>query len=140
LVEPRLTLMSERLRKMNRVLKVQQQLREMAEMKLLSLQRRASELTAEQEVIIHTLNDDAALHGLFVGAKAKRLQALARQSLQVDAAKAIQQEIAFDKSLQVKRSEKLVASLKEESRHEKERRDFLSLLDSISTKTRASFP
>ncbi|MPR12688.1 hypothetical protein [Microvirga tunisiensis] len=58
--------MRQRIRKFDRILKVQQHLQKEAELKLGNLDRQASELRIAQETLIQTMNDHETLHGLFV--------------------------------------------------------------------------
>ncbi|WP_157961486.1 hypothetical protein [Microvirga flavescens] len=132
--------MDKRLRKTQRLLKVQEQMHRIAEWKLAGLQRQASELRDAQETLIQTLNDDDALHGLFVAPAARRLQQLAGQSSQVEAAQTAQSQIVLDKAMQVKRTERMVGTLEQEHRRNTEKKDYLSLLDRLATKRDASLP
>jgi hypothetical protein len=122
--------MDKRLRKTRRLLKVQEQLHQIAEWKLRST----------QETLIATLNDDEALHGLFVEARSRRLQALAVEEGRVNAAQEEQKKAALDRAMQVKRTERMVDSLAVEHRRMTEKKDYLLLLDSLATKSGASLP
>lgn len=132
--------MSQRHRKMERLLKVQEQLHKMAELKLVNLQREASRLKDEQDALIQTMNDHDAFHGLFVDVMAKRLQTLAGQAAQVETAKVAQKEITFERAMQVKRTEKLATSLKDESRKNEEKKELNAILEMLPAKVDASFP
>ncbi len=78
--------MKQRIRKINRILKVQERLKQEAELKVSLLEREAAELRTAQEAIIHSMNDHETLHGLFVDVAAKRLQALSTQEGHVEKA------------------------------------------------------
>jgi hypothetical protein len=132
--------MDKRLRKTRRLLKVQEQLHQIAEWKLATLQRQGAELQSTQETLIATLNDDEALHGLFVEARSRRLQALAVEEGRVNAAQEEQKKAALDRAMQVKRTERMVDSLAVEHRRMTEKKDYLLLLDSLATKSGASLP
>jgi len=132
--------MKQRIKKLNRVLKVQEHLHRDAERKLSALEREALELKAAQEAILQTMNDHETLHGLFVDVAAKRLQALAGQASRVDGAKAHQRAVTVEKAMQVKRTEKMLSGLKEESRRDDEKKDLVSILERITAKASASFP
>ncbi|WP_147707773.1 hypothetical protein [Microvirga massiliensis] len=130
--------MNPRLKKLDRVRKVQKQLHTMAEWELVRLQRKGAELEAAQVALIETLNDDEKLYGLFVDAAAKRLQSLAAQANQVEADRLVQAGVTLDRAMQVKRTEKMVTSLKEVHRRETEKSDLLGILDSIAARGDAS--
>ncbi|RDI50405.1 hypothetical protein [Microvirga subterranea] len=132
--------MDKRLQKTKRLLKVQEQLHQIAEWKLASLQRQVAELQNTQHALIATLNDDQLLHGLFVEARSRRLQTLAAEEGRVKVAEAEQKKAALDHAMQVKRTERMVETLSVEYRRAVEKKDYLALLDSLATKTDASLP
>ncbi|MGO4707451.1 hypothetical protein AB4072_16940 [Microvirga sp. 2MCAF38] len=132
--------MDKRLRKTQRILKVQEQLQKMAEWRLASLKRQAIELRNAQEDLIQTLNHDDALHGLFVESTARRLQQLAAQEGQVEQAQSEQGKVVLDRAMQVKRTERIVDTLALEHRRAGEKKDGLALLDRLATKSDASLP
>jgi hypothetical protein len=132
--------MDKRLRKTTRLLKVQEQLHKIAEWNLIGLQRRAKELQDAQETLIHTLNNDEVLHGLFVESRARRLQTLAGEASQVEIAREEQRKIALERAMQVKRTERIVDSIAVEHRRTVEKKDYLALLDGLATKNDASLP
>lgn len=132
--------MRQRIRKIDRILKVQQHLQREAELKLSSLERKASDLKIAQETLIRTMNDHETLHGIFIDVAAKRLQVLASEASNVDKAKAVQKTVTFDRAMQAKRVEKMLAGLREQERREVEKRDLASILEMLSKGKSASFP
>jgi hypothetical protein len=132
--------MRQRIRKIDRILKVQQHLQKEAELKLGKLEREASELKVAQETLIQTMNDHETLHGLFVDVSAKRLQGLASQASAVERAKVAQKAVTFDKAIQAKRTEKMLSGLKDQERRETEKKDLASILELLAKGESASFP
>jgi hypothetical protein len=132
--------MRQRIRKIDRILKVQQHLQKEAELKLGHLEREASELKVAQEMLIQTMNDHETLHGLFVDVAAKRLQGLASQASAVDRAKVTQKAVTIDKAMQAKRTEKMLSGLREQERRETEKKDLASILELLAKGASASFP
>jgi non-ribosomal peptide synthetase component F len=132
--------MNERIRKINRILKVQQHLQKEAELKLINLEREASELKLAQETLIQTMNDHETLHGLFVDVAAKRLQRLASQATIVETAKVAQKTVTLDKAMQAKRTEKMLSGLKDQERREIEKKELASILEALAKGGSASFP
>jgi hypothetical protein len=132
--------MRQRIRKIDRILKVQQHLQKEAELKLGNLEREASELKVAQETLIQTMNDHETLHGLFVDVAAKRLQGLASQASAVDRAKVAQKAVTIDKAMQAKRTEKMLSGLKDQERREIEKKDLASILELLAKGESASFP
>jgi hypothetical protein len=132
--------MKQRIRKIDRILKVQQHLQKEAELKLAKLDREASELKLAQETLIRTMNDHETLHGLFVDVAAKRLQSLASQANVVEKTKVAQKAVAIDKAMQTKRTEKMLTGLKDLERREVEKKDLSSILEALAKGRSASFP
>ena len=132
--------MKQRIRKIDRILKVQQHLQKEAELKLAYLDREASELKVAQETLIQTMNDHETLHGLFVDVAAKRLQVLASQASAVETAKVTQKAVTIDRAMQAKRTEKMLLGLKDQERREVEKRISLQSLRRFPKGKSASFP
>lgn len=132
--------MKQRIRKMDRILKVQEHLKKEAELRLSLLEKESAELKAAQEMIIQSMNDHETLHGLFVDVAAKRLQVLSAQASHVDKAKVQQKSITLDKAMQAKRAEKMLLNLKDQDRREIEKKDLASIIETFAKGSRASFP
>ncbi|MEE1612567.1 hypothetical protein [Microvirga sp. CF3016] len=132
--------MKQRIRKIDRILKVQQHLQREAELRLANLEREATGLKTAQENLIQTMNDHETLHGLFVDVAAKRLQVLASQASAVEKAKLVQKSVTLDRAMQAKRVEKMLSGLKDQERRETEKKDLASVLENVSRGESASFP
>jgi len=132
--------MKQRVRKIDRILKVQKHLQKEAELKLSKLEREAMELKAAQEAIIETMNDHETLHGLFVDVASRRLQALAAQETRVETAKTAQKAVALDRGMQAKRTEKMLSGLKDQQRRDEEKKSLASILEAMVKGKSASFP
>ncbi|QFU17645.1 hypothetical protein [Microvirga thermotolerans] len=132
--------MEHRLDKTKRLLKLQRQLHDIEKWKLARLQQKAVELQEAQSSLIGILNDDETLYGLFLEARAKRLQQLAAEEAQVKELQERQSEIALDRGKKVKRMERAVDRLRIEHRRDAERGDYLRLLDVLTARKDASLP
>ena len=132
--------MKERLLKVNRILKVQQQLQKAAELKLAGMDRKMAELRQGETILLETLNGSDQLQGLFVEAKAKRLQTLSGQIAQLDQTRVVQRRAVLERAMQAKRVEKMVDSLEEENRRQEEKRALSEILDLVAAKPDASLP
>ena len=132
--------MKQRVRKIERILKVQQHLQREAELRLSKLERESHEIRNAQEVLIHTMNDHETLHGLFVDVAAKRLQVLSAQASRVDTAKTAQKAVTFDRAMQAKRTEKMLSGLKDDERQQTEKKDLVAILESLAGRDGTSFP
>jgi hypothetical protein len=132
--------MKQRIRKIDRILKVQEHLKQEAELKVSLLERQAAELKTAQEAIIESMNDHETLHGLFVDVAARRLQALSAQAGHVEKAKVAQKAVALETAMQTKRTEKMLTNLRSQDRRETEKKDLASILEALTKGGNASFP
>ncbi|WP_230533138.1 hypothetical protein [Microvirga roseola] len=126
--------------KVERILKVQRQLHKLSELKLVRLERAIVELRAEEAALIESLNDSDALQGLFVDARAKRLQSLAGQVSQTEATKLVQGQRTLDRAMQAKRAERMADRLEKEDRRQGEKKSLQEILDRLPAKRDASLP
>jgi hypothetical protein len=132
--------MKQRLKKIDRLIKVQQHIHKSAELRLANLHRQEEELKVAQEELLQTMGEADALHGLFVDVIAKRLKSLALEEAQAQAAIVEQKALTIEKALQVKRSEKMFSRLTQEARQEQEKKDLISTLEMMAQKPGASLP
>lgn len=132
--------MKQRLKKINRLIKVQQHLHRSEELRLANLQRHEAELKSAQEEVLQTMSDDDVLHGLFVDVLSKKLKSLAQEETRTQAAIVTQKAVTFDKAMQVKRTEKMFSKLKVENRRVEEKKDLMAILEAITTKSGTSLP
>ena len=132
--------MEDRLRKMKRIQDVQTRLHQLAEQKLVRLQREQQELKQAQVDIVEALNNDDAFHGLFVDAMAGRLNRLAAESEKVYRAERMQEKRVREEALRLKRAERMAGRLDVAARRNLEKRGFRDLLDGIGRSKDASLP
>lgn len=113
--------MNDRVRKMERVVEVQRQLKRLTEWKLAILRRDEAGLRKAQEQLVHHLNDDSLHHGLFVGAMARRLSRLSQEEEALrETGKALQEQVV-DESMRLKRTERLARTMAREAEAQDER-------------------
>jgi len=132
--------MKQRIRKIDRLIKVQQHLHKNAEIQLASLQRKEDELKTTQEDLLRSMDDSGALHSLLVDVVAKRLKMLALEENRTRAAIIEQKAVTIEKAMQVKRSEKVYSRLKEDVRQGQEKKDLMAILELMVQKERTSLP
>jgi len=132
--------MRQRLKKIDRLIKVQQHLHKSAELQLASLQRKEGELKADQQELLQTMGETDALHGLFVDVIARRLKMLALEETRTRTAIVEQKAVTVEKALQVKRSEKVFSRLKQEARQIQEKKDLTAILEAVARKVPTSLP
>jgi hypothetical protein len=123
--------MSERVERLRRVLAVQQQMQRIEEWKLAEIERRIAALDAAQREVIAALNQDSALHGLFVDATAKRLNALAKDARRAEAEKAQQVPRLTEQTARLRLAERLFATAEVDAQRQLDRTTLLDLIEGI---------
>jgi hypothetical protein len=131
---------SRRLKKIERILAVQEKLHEIAEWRLARTEQEQSELRATEVAIVGALNQDDALQGLFVDAMAKRLKKLAVEAERLEQRRAEEARILFEEGLRLKRTERMTGRLRREYRESVGKRGFADLIDTLVRNGDASLP
>jgi hypothetical protein len=129
-----------RLKKIERILAVQERLHEIAEWRLARTTQEQSELKAREVALVSALNEDDALQGLFVDAMAKRLKKLAIEAERLEQRRAEEARILFEEGLRLKRTERMTGRLRREYREGVGKRGFADLIDTLVRNGDASLP
>ncbi len=132
--------MNRRLKKIERVLAVQAQLHRLAEWKLAALDHKKAELASDEASLVGALNRDDPLHGLFVEAMARRLNALARETDRVNLARAAASRRLAEEGMALKRVERMTARVRRQYEQILGKRGFAELLDRLASSDNASLP
>ncbi|MFI5010899.1 MAG: hypothetical protein ACHQAY_00985 [Hyphomicrobiales bacterium] len=131
--------MQKRLQAVTRILAVQQQLGRLAEAKLADLDRRVAALQASQRELVGALNEDAALHGLFVEAMARRVRSISSEIALVERAKEAQAKHLLEETGKLRRVERIAGALGRECRTAQEKNELAELIDRLKPAS-ASLP
>ncbi len=121
--------MKPRVKKARRILALQKQLHRKEEWKLAEFDRQHAQLTAAQGEIITALNENQALHGLFIDAAARRLRSLAQEAERVACQRRLQAEKLIARAAQLKCAERLSLRLEQETRRESRQRELMDILE-----------
>jgi hypothetical protein len=122
-----------RAQRAGRLLDVMKQLHRVEEYRKIELERRLNELDNTQREVIHALNTDDALHGLFVDTTARFLRSVATEAQKVARAHEVQSQKLLENASKMKQAERLKETLdRDERRAESE----TQLLDIIEHHTR----
>lgn len=108
--------MKKRAKKVERMLDVLKHIHRIEELKKVELQRKLAELEQSQHEVIHALNTEDALHGLFIDTTAKFLRSLAKEAQHVAAAKDVQSQRILENASKMKHAERLSEQLQRETR------------------------
>lgn len=123
--------MTERGRKLRRIVAVQQKLHRLEEYRLADLRRRSDELRRDEESLVAALNDDQAFAGLFVDAMASHLGRLGREAVRVADAEEKQSARVRDAALRLKRTERFTRRAATDERREDEKHALKELLERL---------
>jgi hypothetical protein len=132
--------MNRRLRKIERLLALQEQLHRLAEWKLAALDRKKAELASDQASLVGALNRDDPLHGVFIEAMARRLNALAREADRVNRARAAASRRLAEEGLTLKRAERMTVRVRRQYEEILGKRGFADLIDRLAKPDDASLP
>lgn len=117
-----------RLIRAQRLLKVQEQMRGIAERDLAETRAKAAKVEADRAAMLATLAGET-MQGLFLDAAARRLRALAGEATDLAATAARQSETVRARGLAEKRAERQAEGLVRLRAHEREQADMLEQLD-----------
>ena len=126
-----------RLLRAQRLLKVQEQMRGLAERDLAANRARTARVEADRAAMLATLAGET-MHGLFLDAAARRLRALAGEATQLDATATHRAGLVRERGLAEKRVGRQVEALAETRARERERADMLEQLDMLAARGGAS--
>jgi hypothetical protein len=132
--------MRQRLAKVRRILRVQEQLARVEEWKLAALERRGAEVEAAERELIGALNADHELHGLFLDVMARRLCSLSEEAGRICAERDAQASRVRAQSAKLRMAERMLQTATAELRGEEAKRDLLDLIDDLAGRERASLP
>ena len=132
--------MRDRAAKAQRILAAQQQLHRIEQWKLAELQRELAELTSAQLEIISALNDNNALHGLFIDATARRLGTLAEEAERVSRKTTDQSLRTTEHAVRVRASERLEQAVAQELQRGLEGKELLDIIDQYLANKVTSLP
>ncbi|CAN5346605.1 hypothetical protein BH10PSE9_BH10PSE9_07730 [soil metagenome] len=132
--------MEQRVKKLERMLALQEKVHRLQEWRLQELDHRQAENAESRARLFDTLNRDHPLHSLFVDAMARRLNVLARENDRLSAAREQQSRRLLDEGLRMKRIERMSGRIRREHVEQLRKRGFSDLLDSLAKLRDASLP
>lgn len=118
-----------RARRAGRLLDVLKQLHRIEEHRKIELERQLTELEDSTREVIHSLNTDDALHGLFVDTTARYLRSLARDAQQVARAHEAQSQKLLENATKVRQAERLKETLDENQRRAENEAQLLDIIE-----------
>ncbi|PTW60171.1 hypothetical protein C8N35_105174 [Breoghania corrubedonensis] len=131
--------MSDRLRQINRILKLQNQLHQLSEWMLVSLDRKNQTLMENQERVLVSLSGgDLALHDRFIRNASRRLKTIAAEQSQVIAARQSVEEGLQRQERMMEVTRRQLGRVEKDARAAEEKQQLTLVIDSVLTKREAS--
>ncbi|MEI2385837.1 flagellar biosynthesis protein R [Breoghania sp. JC706] len=131
--------MSDRLRQINRILKLQRQLHQLSEWMLVSLDRKNQTLLENQERVLVSLSGgDLALHDRFIRNASRRLKTLAAEQSRVMAARESVEAGLQRQERMMEVTKRQLGRVEKDERVAEEKRQLALVLDTVLTKGEAS--
>jgi hypothetical protein len=130
--------MKVRARKLQRILKAQQQLKAAEEWRMAGLERQLSASENAEREIIATLNDESVLHGLFLDTMARRLRRQSEETRRVAEARDKQSARLIDAARKLKSVGNLGAQVQEHLRRDGDKRELADLIETLLARGDAS--
>lgn len=109
-----------RLQRVERIVRVQQQLHRAEEWKLAEIQAHIDTIERDQQDLIGLLNSDIGLRSLFADTAVKRLRSLAEQSVQAQTQRQIQLHKVIEAGSRLKAAERLLERARRAARRAEE--------------------
>lgn len=132
--------MSKRAQKAHRVLAVQKQLHRVAAWKLAELRGRLQELEASQAELIGALNEDDALHGLFIANIARRIRSLAEESSRVAREREDQSRKLIGQASRVRLVERMTARIDLQDARQEAQQELIEAIEHFLGRSSARLP
>jgi hypothetical protein len=121
--------MDKRAQRMERLCDVQRQLHRIEEWKLCEIKRRLAGAEETRDELLAALDRDGTLQGLFYGACARRLDALARAAEEARREQEAQTATILEQAARLKAAERISADLSQRERSVAERTLLLDLIE-----------
>ncbi|WP_288584614.1 hypothetical protein [uncultured Methylobacterium sp.] len=127
----------DRLKRAKRLVAVQEQMRQVAEIELAATRERAAALEADRARLLAALSESA--HGpMLLEATARRLRGLASEATAIEGQAAAQAEAVRERGLAQKRAEALAERRADDHRREQDKRADLERLDGLAARPGAA--
>jgi hypothetical protein len=118
-----------RAQRAGRLVDVLKQLHRIEEYRKIELEHRLNELEDSTREVIHALNTDDALHGLFVDTTARYLRSLARDAQKVARAHEAQSQKLLENATKVKQAERLKETLEQDKRRAENEMQLMEIIE-----------
>jgi hypothetical protein len=132
--------MEKRVKRARRLLDVLSQLQRLEEQRKIELQRKQRDLETSQEEIIKALNNDDALHGLFIDTTARLLKRLSQEARRVEEARDKQSLKLLERAAKVKTAERLHERLDYRAARVRKEEELRDIIERYVGRTSASLP
>jgi hypothetical protein len=128
----------DRVKKLARLIDLQEKMHRLAEWRLAAIDRKQDELAENRARLFETLNAGEPLHGLFIESMARRLNEIAREADRLNREREEQHQRLLEEGLRLKRYERMGEKARGEYMERDRKRGFQALLDAIGGRDDAS--
>jgi hypothetical protein len=132
--------MEKRAQRARRLLNVLTKLHRIEEQKKFELQRRYDELERSQREVIHALNAEDALHGMFIDTTARLLRSLSTEAQRVGEARDAQSVRLRERAVKVKTAERLKKTLEKNTDQIRKESELRDIIERYVGRSSASLP
>lgn len=123
----------DRVVRLGRILKVQQQLHRAEEWRLAEIEQQIASLETDQRELIEALNADNGLEGLFLDATARRIRSLADTARLAEGDRAAQAAKVLETGARLKAAERLMQRAEAQARRDAEASDLREIMERLAT-------
>lgn len=124
----------------HRILAVQRQLHRIEQMKLVELQQQLADLELADQQLIGALNEDEALHGLFVDAMARHLSVIRQEAARVTHSEGVQSQRMIEHGARLRFAQRMADAADIEARRLAYQRELTEIIDRLGGRGNASLP
>jgi len=130
--------MTDRLRAMKRVLKVQTQMHRLAQWKLAAIEQKEVSLQLHQEHLLRFLDEEGAYSALFSETLMRRLHAIDEEKAKLSITKSEQSNLTMEEARRAGRMQRMCDDLNGAARQAEDRKELRDVLEQINQRRTAS--
>lgn len=123
----------DRVARIGRILKVQQQLHRAEEWRLSEIEQQIAGFETDQRELIDGLNSETGLQGLFLDTTVRRIKSLGDAARAADVERAVQARRVLETGARLKAAERLMQRVEAEARRTAEEQDLREVVERLTS-------
>ncbi len=133
--------MSKKLSNIRRILRVQEQLQELAQVKVATIQRQQSDLESSEHRLMFLLSGgDPVINGMLLHSAALRLREISSRKARLNDARQKAEEEMAKRNVVKRMTERFLEVSQASHAQEEEKREHIRIVDQLAARVDASFP